>query len=149
MPPTLPHYHVLMLSSLPTPGDRVRFLWRRLSGLPGGKRLFSSLFGRMGPYTGSIGARVETLEPGFCRVTLRDRHGVRHHLNSIHAMTLANLAEAASGLVVEYRVERHAAKLGDRLSRAFAIAAANKVGRKVVREDVTRCRTPRVVSSAG
>src|SRR6266478_5548643 len=92
--------HVVMASSLAAPGDRVRSLWRRLSGLPGGKALFSVLFGKMAPYTGRLGARVETLEPGFCRVSLRDRRAVRNHLNSIHAMALANLAEAASGLAV-------------------------------------------------
>ncbi len=86
-----------MPASMDAPTATITTWWRRLRRLPGGRWLFGFLLGRTAPYTGSIGARIVALEPGYAKWTLRDRRKVRNHLNSVHAVALVNLAEVTSG----------------------------------------------------
>ena len=83
-----------------SPGPRLLALWRRLAPLPGGRWLFARLLGRMVPYSGSTRPRILQLDPGHVRVAIDDRRAVRNHLNSVHAIALANIAELASGLAM-------------------------------------------------
>jgi acyl-coenzyme A thioesterase PaaI-like protein len=83
-----------------SPGIALLRAWQRTRRLPLGNRLFSWLVGRMAPYSGSMGAVIQALEPGYARITLRDRRAVRNHLASVHAVALANLGELATGLAV-------------------------------------------------
>ncbi|MCA9540875.1 MAG: DUF4442 domain-containing protein [Myxococcales bacterium] len=75
-------------------------LWQQANRLPGGKAIFSKLAAQMAPYTATIGARIEHLEPGHARTSMADRRAVRNHLNCVHALALANLAEETSGLAM-------------------------------------------------
>ena len=89
--------------SSPEAGRILRW-WTRLSPLPAGRQLFSLGLGWIAPYSASIGALVEVLEPGHARVSLKDRRRVRNHLHSVHALALLNLGEIATGLAVLSRV---------------------------------------------
>lgn len=85
-------------------GDRnmIRQAWDLMQGLPGGKILFSKLVGRLAPYTGTIDARVVALAEGRAEVTMADKKAVRNHLDCVHAVALANLAELAGNVALFY-----------------------------------------------
>ncbi len=98
---------LMALFGLPLPeflGSRnlVRQGWDALATVPGGKVVFSRLLGRMAPYSGTIDARVQVLRSGYAEVTMADKKGVRNHLDCIHAIALANLAEIAGNVALLY-----------------------------------------------
>lgn len=84
------------------PRNAVRDLWDTLESLPGGKRAFSIVIGRLAPYSGTIGARVRELSRGRAVVSMADRKSVRNHLESVHAIALVNLAEIAGNVALAY-----------------------------------------------
>jgi len=85
------------MSEVRGPGARLLSNWQRARRLPFGDQLFTWALGNMVPYTATIAPRVLELRPGFARVAMSDRRRVRNHLDSVHAIALANLGEFASG----------------------------------------------------
>lgn len=77
---------------------RILSTYRKLSGKPGGKWLFSKLVCWKAPYFFSIAPRIETLEPSRCVATIRHRRAVTNHIGTVHAIALCNLAEFTGGL---------------------------------------------------
>ena len=115
-------------------GSRVMSEWDRRKNSKLGRWLFSRGVARFAPYTGTIGARIEELEPGRSVVTMRDRKAVRNHLNSVHAVALTNLVELCGSLsiiaslppdtrMIPIRLETDFVKKG----RGLMIAEANCV----------------------
>lgn len=97
-----------VLPSIEKRGNFIRDSWDRLAWAPGGKAIFSRLVGMAAPYTGSMGATVLELGRGHAKVELTDRRAVRNHLDCVHAIALANLAELTGNVAVAYTLPEDA-----------------------------------------
>lgn len=80
--------------------ERIHKAASLLKRLPAGRWLFSRLVGWFVPYAGTLRADILEMAEGSAVVSMPDRRGVRNHLNSIHALALANLGELTANLAL-------------------------------------------------
>lgn len=76
-------------------------LYRKITALPQGKRLFSIAYSQKAPYFASIHSRVEDMRPHHGQVRIPKRRSVLNHIGTIHAIAACNGLEAAMGLLAE------------------------------------------------
>ena len=74
--------------------------WQKIEKNAIGRWFFNRLIPFINPYTGALKADIVELREGYARLELKDRRGIRNHLNSIHAIALTNLGEFTSGLAL-------------------------------------------------
>ena len=84
----------------------IQKMWNKFTSFPGGKTIFSKMLGVLIPYSGTTHPQVIELKPGYAKVQMKDRRKVRNHLNSIHAIALANFGELTSGLAFNYSLPK-------------------------------------------
>jgi acyl-coenzyme A thioesterase PaaI-like protein len=85
----------------------VRRTWDLMRGLPAGRWAFSRLLGFYVPYSGTTGFLVDEIADGRAVVRMQERPGIRNHLDSIHALALANVGELTTGLAVHSSLPAH------------------------------------------
>lgn len=121
----------------PTSVRWIRTLWDQLSPLPGGNQVFSRLLALRIPYTGSIKPEVLRLAPGFASAQMRDRRGLRNHVNSVHAIALINLAELTGNAAVAYGLPDDARFIVTELSMRYLKKARGTITARCQCEPVT------------
>jgi len=82
-------------------GASVLSLYRRITVWPAGHWIFSRLVCLKAPYFATIAPRFVALEPGRCKVRIRDRRRVHNHIGTVHAIALCNLAELSAGVMTD------------------------------------------------
>lgn len=101
--------------------------WNRLHTLPGGIWMFNQFLRRYNPYSGSIHPKVTELRPGYAKIELQDWRRIRNHLNSIHALALANLGELTSGLALLSGLAANARGIPTKISTEYFKKARGKL----------------------
>ncbi len=84
--------------------NRALQLWRTFNRLPMGAWIFSRILCLKAPYFSSISPHFEVLEPGQCKVSIKNRRAVQNHIGTVHAIAMCNMAELAAGTMVEVSI---------------------------------------------
>ncbi len=76
-------------------------LYKKITALPQGKRLFSIAFCQKAPYFASAHLTVEQMQPHRGEVRVPLRRSTKNHIGTVHAIAACNGLEAAMGLLAE------------------------------------------------
>ncbi|MBZ2169356.1 DUF4442 domain-containing protein [Marinobacter sp. F4216] len=67
-------------------------------------RALTLFFGKVVPFTGTAGIRIESLDHDRCVIRLVNKRRVQNHIGGVHAVASLLLAESATGFLVGMNV---------------------------------------------
>jgi acyl-coenzyme A thioesterase PaaI-like protein len=79
-------------------------LWKQVTRLPAGKKLFSIVFSQKAPYFASIRPRFTELRPNYAELMIPKRRAVQNHIGTVHVIAICNGLEAAMGSLAEVTI---------------------------------------------
>src|SRR6476660_3335009 len=79
-------------------------LYRQVTRLPQGDRIFSFLFSRKAPYFATVRPRFVELRPNYAELVVPKRRRVQNHIGTVHVIAICNGLEAAMGALAEASV---------------------------------------------
>ena len=79
-------------------------LYRQVTRLPRGDRIFSRLFSLKAPYFATVSPQFVALRPNYAELTIRKRRKVHNHIKTVHVIAICNGLEAAMGALAEATV---------------------------------------------
>ena len=82
-------------------------MYNKLSGYPGGKRLFALAVCRKAPYFGTVSPRLIELKPNYCEALLIKRRKIENHIGTVHVIAICNGLEFAMGVLAEASIPSH------------------------------------------
>jgi Domain of unknown function (DUF4442) len=91
------------------------------------KKALSRIISKQIPYTHSIKPVIYTWNTQVCCVCLENHKSVRNHLQSLHALALANVGEFASGLFVTSHIDHNTIFIMTHLETKYYKKAKNSV----------------------
>src|SRR6478672_733750 len=80
---------------------QVLSLYRQVTKLPKGDRLFSWLFTLKAPYFATVRPRFVELRPNYAELVAPKRRRVHNHIKTVHVIAICNGLEAAMGALAE------------------------------------------------
>ena len=79
-------------------------MYRTMSKLPQGERVFSRAFTLKAPYFATIKPRFIDLRPNYAELVIPKRRAVHNHIGTVHVIAICNGLEAAMGALAEATV---------------------------------------------